>query len=120
MTEKKASAASKKLASEIKPKPVRKFPAAKPRKRRSGIDAQALVRARAQEEAQENQSAGEGRVEALQFEEAFPLLPQDAEGDPNAPRTGPAKLPDLALIERAEAQAREKKEKKKKRASGGG
>ena len=114
MTEKKASAASKKLASEIKPKPVRKFPAAKPRKRRSGIDAQALVRARAQEEAQENQSAGEGRVEALQFEEAFPLLPQDAEGDPNAPRTGPAKLPDLALIERAEAQAREKKEKKKK------
>ena len=113
MTEKKASAAPKKSASATKTKPARKSAAVKPRRRRSGINAEALVREKAHAEAQESQLTPEGKVQAVEFEQAFPVLPIDAEKDPNAPRTGPAKLPDLALIEKAEAQAREKKARRK-------
>lgn len=113
MTEKKASAAPKKSASASKTKPARKSAAVKPRRRRSGINAEALVREKAHAEAQASQLTPEGKVQAVEFEEAFPVLPIDAEKDPNAPRTGPAKLPDLALIEKAEAQAREKKARRK-------
>ena len=113
MTEKKASAAPKKSASATKTKPARKSAAVKPRRRRSGINAEALVREKAHAEAQASQLTPEGKVQAVEFEEAFPVLPIDAEKDPNAPRTGPAKLPDLALIEKAEAQARDKKARRK-------
>ena len=113
MTEKKASAAPKKSASATKTKPARKSVAVQPRRRRSGINAEALVREKAHAEAQESQLTPEGKVQAVEFEQAFPVLPIDAEKDPNAPRTGPAKLPDLALIEKAEAQAREKKARRK-------
>lgn len=113
MTEKKASAAPKKSASASQTKPARKSAAVKPRRRRSGINAEALVREKAHAEAQASQLTPEGKVQAVEFEEAFPVLPIDAEKDPNAPRTGPAKLPDLALIEKAEAQAREKKARRK-------
>lgn len=113
MTEKKASAAPKKNASATKTKPARKSAAVKPRRRRSGINAEALVREKAHAEAQESQLTPEGKVQAVEFEQAFPVLPIDAEKDPDAPRTGPAKLPDLALIEKAEAQAREKKARRK-------
>ena len=113
MTEKKASAAPKKSASASKTKPARKSAAVKPRRRRSGINAEALVREKAHAEAQASQLTPEGKVQAVEFEEAFPVLPIDAEKDPNAPRTGPAKLPDLALIEKAEAQARDKKARRK-------
>lgn len=113
MTEKKASAAPKKSASATKTKPARKSAAVKPRRRRSGINAEALVREKAHAEAQASQLTPEGKVQAVEFEEAFPVLPIDAEKDPNAPRTGPAKLPNLARIEKAEAQARDKKARRK-------
>lgn len=119
MTEKKASAATKKSASETKPKAARKSSASKPRRRasprRSGIDAAALVRARAEEEAQaKRDDLREAKAQALEFEEAFPVFPNAMPEDPDAPRTGPAKLPDLALIEKVEAEARAKKGTRRK------
>lgn len=84
---------------------------ATPRGRRASvIDAGALICAQkngaAQERLAESSEALEG---AREFEEAFPLILDMPFEDPDAPRTGPAKLPDLRLIEELEAQALEEK-----------
>lgn len=81
--------------------------------RRRGIDAEALIRARGREEADQPTPEGAQALEA--FDDAFPLpFLEDLEPDPSAPRTGPAKLPDLALIERLEAESLLDRPKKKK------
>lgn len=101
------------------------------RPRRSGIRVEALIRAREREEAEAAAAAAAPAAvaaeaqEALEaFEDAYPLpLLDDLEPDPNAPRTGPAMLPDLPLIERVEAEAllnRPKRKPAKKRAAPAG
>lgn len=82
-----------------------------PRGRRASvIDAGALISAEKNGAAQERLAESAEVLEgAREFEEAFPLILDMPFEDPDAPRTGPAKLPDLRLIEELEAQAREEK-----------
>ncbi|MDO5530995.1 tRNA lysidine(34) synthetase TilS [Sutterella sp.] len=118
----KRAPAADDAASEEKPAPKRRAskigagtaPKKRAPRRTSAIDAAALLRAREREEARAARPVTpEAEAEARAFDEAFPLFSDETQTDPNAPRTGPAKLPDLALIEKLEAEARTKKPRRR-------
>lgn len=90
----KGAQAAQKAEQEAKAPPVR---LRRRRQRTSAVNAQALIRARQAEARDDAQS----RELAADFNEAFPL---PTAPDPNAPRTAPAHLPDLPMIEAAEAK----------------
>lgn len=97
------------------PKAKRRTSSASTRPRRQGIRADALIRARDRQAHESSLQEGAQALEA--FDDAYPLPIFEANTDPEAPRTGPAKLPDLPLIEQLEAEAllnRPKQTKKKR------
>ena len=97
------------------PKAKRRTSSASTRPRRQGIRADALIRARDRQAHESSLQEGAQALEA--FDDAYPLPIFEADADPEAPRTGPAKLPDLPLIEQLEAEAllnRPKQTKKKR------
>ncbi len=97
------------------PKAKRRTSSASKRPRRQGIRADALIRARDRQAQESSLQEGAQALEA--FDDAYPLPIFEADADPEAPRTGPAKLPDLPLIEQLEAEAllnRPKQTKKKR------
>ena len=85
------------------PKAKRRTSSASTRPRRQGIRADALIRARDRQAQESSLQEGAQALEA--FDDAYPLPIFEADADPEAPRTGPAKLPDLPLIEQLEAAA---------------
>lgn len=97
------------------PKAKRRTSSASKRPRRQGIRADVLIRARDRQAQESSLQEGAQALEA--FDDAYPLPIFEADADPEAPRTGPAKLPDLPLIEQLEAEAllnRPKQTKKKR------